>query len=152
MYCCREEGELPVLTLELSDLPTRLPDLGNRFLIQVGSSLTLSSPSLNLATWTRSVLHSASFFKVRPNFFFSDFFSIIQNILINVFRTFSSRISDLKSDRVNLVEPASPIECQLYLPNVRAIQYKLGPERLTRLGNSNVLGLPVSLKGIESLP
>ena len=154
MYCCREEGELPVLTLELSDLPTTLPNLGNRFLIQVGSSLTLSSPSLNLATWTRSVLHSASFFKVRPNFYliFSDFFSIIQNILINAFRTISSRTSDLKSDRVHLVEPDSPIECQLYLPNVRAIQYKLGPERLTRLGNSNVLGLPMSLKGIESLP
>ncbi|XP_023324667.1 uncharacterized protein LOC111698542 [Eurytemora carolleeae] len=67
LYCCREEGELPVLTLELSDLPTRLPDLGNRFLIQVGSSLTLSSPSLNLATWTRSVLHSASFFKMRDD-------------------------------------------------------------------------------------
>jgi len=31
------------------------------------------------------------------------------------------------------VAPASPIECLLYLPNVRAIQYKLGPERLTRL-------------------
>ena len=31
----------------------------------------------------------------------------------------------------------------LYLPNFRAIQYKLGPERLTRLGNSNVLRLPL---------
>ena len=50
---------------------------------------------------------------------------------------------NLKSDRVNLVAPASPIECLLYLPNVRAIEYKLGPERLTRLGNSNVLRLPV---------
>ena len=49
----------------------------------------------------------------------------------------------LKSDRVKLVAPASPIECLLYLPNVRAIQYKLGPEMLTRLGNSNVLRLPV---------
>ena len=49
---------------------------------------------------------------------------------------------NLKSDRVNLVAPASPI-LLLYLPNVRAIQYKLGPERLTRLGNSNVLRLPV---------
>ena len=48
-----------------------------------------------------------------------------------------------KSDRVNLVAPASPIECLLYLPNVRAIQYKLRPERLTRLGNSDVLRLPV---------
>ena len=43
------------------------------------------------------------------------------------------------SDRVNLVAPTSPIECLLYLPNVRAIQYKLGPKRLTRHGNSNVL-------------
>ena len=50
---------------------------------------------------------------------------------------------NLKSDRVNLVALASPIECLLYLPNVRAIQYKLGPERLTRLGNLNVLRLPV---------
>ena len=50
---------------------------------------------------------------------------------------------NLKSDRVNLVSPAGPIECLLYLPNVRAMQYKLGPERLTRLGNSNVLRLPV---------
>ena len=33
--------------------------------------------------------------------------------------------------------------CLLYLPNVPAIQYKLGPERLTRLGNSNVLRVPV---------
>jgi len=55
------------------------------------------------------------------------------------------------SDRVNLVAPPSPIECLPYLPNIRAIQYKLGPEKLTRLGNSNVLRLPVtglcSLKG-----
>ena len=50
----------------------------------------------------------------------------------------------LKSDRVNIVAPASLIECLLYLPNVRATQYKLGPERLTRLGNSNVLRLPVT--------
>ena len=47
------------------------------------------------------------------------------------------------SGRVNLVAPASPIECLLNLPNVRAIQYKLGPERLTRLGNSNTR-LPVA--------
>ena len=52
---------------------------------------------------------------------------------------FSKSKLNLKSDRVNLVAPASPIECLLYLPNIRAIQYKLGPERLTRLGNSNVL-------------
>ena len=32
------------------------------------------------------------------------------------------------------------------LLNVRAIQYKLGPERLTRLGNANVLLLPVMSK------
>ena len=31
----------------------------------------------------------------------------------------------------------------VYLPNVRALQYKLGPERLTRLESSNVLQLPV---------
>ena len=43
------------------------------------------------------------------------------------------------SDRVNLAAPASPLECLPYLPNVRAIQYKMGPERLARLGNSNVL-------------
>jgi len=48
------------------------------------------------------------------------------------------------SDRVILVAPASPIECLPYLPNVRAIQYKLGQERLTRFGNSNVLRLPMS--------
>ena len=50
---------------------------------------------------------------------------------------------NLKSDSVNLVAPASSFECQLYLANVRKIQYKLGPERLTRLGNSNVLRRPV---------
>ena len=54
----------------------------------------------------------------------------------------------LMSDRVNLVVPASPIKCLFYLPNVRAIQYKLGQERLTRLGNSNVLRLPVLENGI----
>ena len=48
---------------------------------------------------------------------------------------FSKSKFNLKSARVNLVAPASPIECLLYLPNVRAIQYKLGPERLTHLGN-----------------
>ena len=50
---------------------------------------------------------------------------------------FSKSKFNLKSDRVNLVAPPSPIECLLYLPNVGAIQYKLGPEMLTRLGNSN---------------
>ena len=48
---------------------------------------------------------------------------------------FSKRKFNLKSDRVNLVARASPIECLLFLANVWAIQYKLGPERLTRLGN-----------------
>ena len=42
---------------------------------------------------------------------------------------FSKSKFNLKSDRVNLVAPASPIECLLYLPNVRVIQYKLEPER-----------------------
>ena len=45
--------------------------------------------------------------------------------------------------KVNLVASASHIEWLLYLPNVRAIQYKQGPERLPRQGNSNVLRLPV---------
>ena len=52
-------------------------------------------------------------------------------------------IWSIKSDRVNLVAPASSIECLLYLPNIRAIHYKLGPEKLIRIGNSNVLRLPV---------
>ena len=52
--------------------------------------------------------------------------------------------------KFNLVAPASPIECLLYKPKVRAIQYKLGPERLTRLVNSNVLRLPVLIKQIIS--
>ena len=55
---------------------------------------------------------------------------------------FSKSKFNLNSDRVNLVAPASPIACLLYLPTVRAIQYKLGPERLTRLGKSNILRLP----------
>ena len=38
---------------------------------------------------------------------------------------FSKSKFNLKSDCVNLVAPASPIECLLYLPNVRAIQYKV---------------------------
>ena len=45
-------------------------------------------------------------------------------------------IRSLKSDRVNLVAPASPMECLPYQPKVRAIQYNPGPERLTRLVNS----------------
>ena len=48
------------------------------------------------------------------------------------------------SDRVNLVALASSSEGLLYLPNVRAVLYKLGPERLTRVGNSNVLRLHVT--------
>ena len=56
---------------------------------------------------------------------------------------FSKNKFNLNSNRVNIVAPASPFTCLLYLPNVRAMQYKLGPEKLTRLGNSNVLRLPV---------
>ena len=56
---------------------------------------------------------------------------------------FSRSKFNLMSDRVNLVAPGSPIECLLYLLNFRAIQYKLGVERLTRLRNSNVLRLHV---------
>ena len=37
----------------------------------------------------------------------------------------------LKSDRANFVAAASTIEGLLHLPNVRATQYKLEPERLT---------------------
>ena len=37
------------------------------------------------------------------------------------------------SDRVNLAAPTSPI----YLPDVRSILYKLGPDRLTQLVNWN---------------
>ena len=55
----------------------------------------------------------------------------------NHLRPLSKSKFNLKSDRANLVTPASPIEC------LRAIQYKLGPEKLTRLGNSNVLRLPM---------
>ena len=61
---------------------------------------------------------------------------------MNIART-SDSFSKSKFNRVNLVAPASRIQCLLYLPNVRAIQYKLGPEMLTRVGNSNVLRLPV---------
>ena len=46
------------------------------------------------------------------------------------FTSFSKSKLNLKSDCVNLVAPASPIESLPYLPNVQAIQYKLGPERL----------------------
>ena len=54
---------------------------------------------------------------------------------------FSKSKFNLKSDRVNLVAPASPIECLLHFPTDRD---KLGPEKWTRLGNSNVLRLPVT--------
>ena len=46
------------------------------------------------------------------------------------------------SDRANLFAPASPVDCLFLQPDVRAVQYKLEPERLTRIGNSNVLRLP----------
>ena len=57
--------------------------------------------------------------------------------------SFSKSKFNPKPDHVNLVAQASPIDCLFYLPNVRTIQYKLGPERWTRLGNSNVLRLSV---------
>ena len=82
------------------------------------------------------MLHKFTFF----------FLMEVINYLVSMYTThlspFSKSKFNLKSDRVNLVAPASPIECLLYIPNVRAIQHKLGPERLTRFGNSNVLGLP----------
>ena len=46
----------------------------------------------------------------------------------------------LKSDRVNLVAPASPVH---FVDPCQVVLYKLRSERLTRLGNSNVLRLPV---------
>ena len=78
---------------------------------------------------------------------------MFNKMLVIVFIIEFSRTSDplvkvnSTYDRVNLVAPASPIKCLPYLPNVWAIQYKLGPERLTRLGNSNVLRLPVFYSG-----
>ena len=44
----------------------------------------------------------------------------------------------VNSDRTVLHRLVLLIVC-VYLPNVRALQYKLGPERLTRLESSNVL-------------
>ena len=53
---------------------------------------------------------------------------------------FSKSKLNLKSDRVNLVAPALVLLSVCFTQcNARAIQYKLGPERLTRLGNSNVI-------------
>ena len=69
--------------------------------------------------------------------------NIFTNMSCTCLWPFSKSKFNLKPDRVNLVAPASSIECLLYLPSVRAIQYKLGPERLPRLGNSNVLRLPL---------
>ena len=70
-------------------------------------------------------------------------FKITVPVLVSITRTpYPSVKVNSKSDHINLVAPAGPIECLLYLPNVWTIQYKLGPERLTRLGNSNVLRLP----------
>ena len=64
---------------------------------------------------------------------------------------FSKSKFNLKSERVNLLALVSPIECLLYLPNVRVIQYKLGPERLTQLGNLNVQLLPVTIYFVTTL-
>ena len=49
----------------------------------------------------------------------------IKEIKILNFKSNHTRKFNLKSDRVNLVALASPIECLLYLSNVWAIQYKL---------------------------
>ena len=80
---------------------------------------------------------------ISSSFFFVDIYKPLFSLLTHLW-PFSKSKFNLKYDRVNLVAPASPIECVLYLPNVPAIQYKLGPERLTRLGNSNALRLPVA--------
>ena len=58
---------------------------------------------------------------LRLNFHIVDFFVIITHLW-----PWSKSKFNLKSDRVNLVAPASSIKRLLYLPNVRAIQYKLG--------------------------
>ena len=60
---------------------------------------------------------------------------------------FSKSKFNLKSNRVNLVAPASPIECLLYLP-IDTV-HKPGPERLIWLKNSNVLRLPVDKSEIS---
>ena len=73
----------------------------------------------------------------------SGFFNIFIIYLSRTPWPFSKSKFNLKSDCVNLLAPASSIECLLHLPNVWAIQYHLGPERLTRLGNSNEIRLPV---------
>ena len=57
---------------------------------------------------------------------------------------FSKSKINLKSDRINLVAPACPIECLLYPMQCQSDTVQLlRSERLTRLGNSNVLRLPV---------
>ena len=91
--------------------------------------------------------HPSSFKSITQiNPFIIHLYSFVSILTLSSINThpwpFSKSKFNLKSDRVNLVAPASPIECLLYLPNVRAIQYKLGLERLTRLGTSNVLWLP----------
>ena len=70
--------------------------------------------------------------KLLLNFFNSENLQSAKNICKT--RT-SAPLVKVKSNRGNLVAPASPIKYLLYQPNVRAVQYKLGPERLTRLGN-----------------
>ncbi len=55
-------------------------------------------------------------------------FTYLLTSLSQVKRSTSESKLNLKSDRVNFVAPASPIECMLYLPNVQAIQYKLETE------------------------
>ena len=46
----------------------------------------------------------------------------IWHIMFTLLWPFSKSRFNLMSDRVNLIAPASPVECLLYLPNVRAIQ------------------------------
>jgi len=61
VYGCVEEGGLPQLVVSLADLPRPLPpQAGARFLLQLGTSLTLSSHSSNLVSWTREVIIAAS--------------------------------------------------------------------------------------------
>ena len=67
-----------------------------------------------------------SFMFINHNFFY---YRALENTHLWPFN--KSKIN-LKSDRFNLPAPVSPFTCLAYLTNVRAIQYKLGPERLTR--------------------
>ena len=81
---------------------------------------------------------------------------IIQLYLLSIMHPwpFSKSKFNLKSDRVNLVAPASPIECLLHLPNVWAIQSgteKVDPARTFKCTTAvrGVLGNVLQLTGLK---